>query len=128
MWPASGRGPVIVAGRSTRSLEVIVGIVLVAIAVALIGLNALATAVVTGSTSYDRRQKLLQCVFIWVVPFVGALMAWSLARETNSERFTTDLTNTYSPDDGNLRLGGNSHSADHASGEAGGSEGGGGDA
>ena len=104
------------------------GIVLVAMAVALIGLNALATAVVTGSTSYDRRQKLLQCAFIWVVPFVGVLMAWSLARETKNERFTTDLTNTYSPDDGNLRLGGNSHSADHAGGEAGGSEGGGGDA
>ena len=124
-WAASGRGTVIVVGRSTRSLEVILTIVLIALIVAVAGLNALATAVVARSSLYEPRQKWLQYAFIWVVPILGGLMSWSLAHEPKSRRHTTDLTDSYSPDDGDLRLGGGSHGSGHFGGGEGESSGGG---
>jgi hypothetical protein len=99
-------------------------LVLAALILAVFGLNAVATIVVARSPLYEPRQKLLQYAFIWAIPILGGLMSWSLAREPKVHRHMTDLTNSYSPDDGDLRLGGNSRGFDHLGGE---SESGGGD-
>lgn len=78
--------------------------VMVGVVVVLVVLNLASTAAVGRSASCDLRQKLVQLAFIWLVPFIGAILAWTMAREPLVERHATDLTNTYSPDDGDLRL------------------------
>jgi len=129
-WAASGRGTVVCGGRSTKPLDVIVSVAVMAIIAALVGLNAFATAVVARSSPYEPRQKLLQYGFIWLVPLIGGVLSWSLAREEKARRLTTDLTDSSAPDDGDLRLSDSaridwSHTADHSSaGESGDSGGG----
>ena len=66
--------------------------VLILLTVLLVGLNSAATFILVRSQRYDRRQKLFQGLLVWFVPIVGALMVWSLARDTEATRVTTDLT------------------------------------
>jgi hypothetical protein len=56
------------------------------------GLNAAATFVLVRSGRYDRGQKILQTLLVWLVPIAGALLVWALARDTNASRTTMDLT------------------------------------
>jgi hypothetical protein len=64
---------------------------LAVLSIFVIGLNVAATYVLVHSLRYDRRQKSIQAVLVWLVPIVGALLVWSLARDTNVSRVTTDL-------------------------------------
>lgn len=61
------------------------------LAVLLFGMNSAATYILVRSYRFDRRQKTLQALLIWVVPVVGAFLVWSLARDTKTDRVTTDL-------------------------------------
>lgn len=65
---------------------------LILLTVLLVGLNYAATYVLVRSQRYERRQKLFQALLVWFVPIVGALLVWSLARDTNAGQVTTDLT------------------------------------
>ena len=67
-------------------------VALILLTVLLVGLNSAATYVLVRSQRYQRRQKLFQALLVWFVPIVGALLVWSLARDTNASRLTTDLT------------------------------------
>lgn len=67
-------------------------VALILLTVLVFGLNSAATYILVRSHRYDRRQKTLQALLVWVVPVVGALLVWSLARDTKADRVTTDLT------------------------------------
>ena len=67
-------------------------VALMLLTVLLVGLNSAATYVLVRSQRYDRRQKILQALLVWLIPVIGALLVWSLARDTNANRVTTDLT------------------------------------
>lgn len=59
--------------------------------VLLVAFNSSATYALVRSQRYDGRQKLLQVLLVWFVPIVGALLVWSLVRDTHTDRVTTDL-------------------------------------
>lgn len=65
---------------------------LILLTILLVGLNSAATYSLVRSQCYDRRQKLFQALLVWFVPIVGALLVWSLARDTKVSRITTNLT------------------------------------
>ena len=67
-------------------------VVLILLAVLLVGLNSAATYILVRSQRYERRQKILQALLVWLVPVIGALLIWTLARDTNENRVTTDLS------------------------------------
>lgn len=67
-------------------------VALILLTVLLFGLNSAATNILVRSHRYDRLQKTLQALLVWVVPVVGALQAWLLAKDTKADRVTTDLT------------------------------------
>jgi len=92
----------------------------IAVAALLVTLNVVATVIVGRSPRYELRQKWLQMALIWLVPAVGALLAWSLARDTPSARLTTDLADRLGHGDGG------SHVYDTAISDVGGGDGGGG--
>ena len=87
-------------------------LLIVALIVSIIGPNVFSTIVIMRSDEYELRQKILQFLFIWAVPILGALMSWYLARELVVSRMTTNLTGSYAPDDGHLRQG-NYSEGDH---------------
>ncbi len=64
---------------------------LMLLAILLNGLNIAATYVLVRSQRYDRHQKLFQAALIWLVPVVGSLLVWSLARDKSTSPITTDL-------------------------------------
>lgn len=117
MWAASSRGNRQRGRPHNTSLDVVVTPLVLAIITSVAVLNAFACVAVARSENYERRQKLLQFVVIWLVPLLGALLSFALVREPKTSRFETDMSNPYTPDDGNLRLGTTSH--DHL-GESGG--------
>jgi uncharacterized membrane protein YgcG len=82
-------------------------------------LNAKATLVLSRSPYYGAKQKLFQLVLVWLLPIVGAVLVWSLATDTKSQRFTTDLQDRGGFDDGHMRF-------DDSSFDGGGGDGGGG--
>ncbi len=43
--------------------------------------NAVVTVAVVRSASYERQQKSMQCILIWLVPVAGAALAWYVLRE-----------------------------------------------
>jgi len=92
----------------------------IAVAVLIVTLNLVATVTVGRSPRYEPRQKWLQMALIWVVPAVGAVLAWSLARDTPSARLTTDLTDSIGSGDGGSRA------YDTSTGDVGSGDGGGG--
>lgn len=65
---------------------------LILLLVLLVALNSSATYALVRSQRYARKQKLLQAILVWFVPIVGALLVWTLARDTPTCRLTTDLT------------------------------------
>ena len=99
---------------------------LLVIPVALIVFNVLASIVLFATPRYDKSQKRLQLAIIWLLPAVGAILVWSLARDTASPRTTIDFRNYNGIDDGDIRLDSYS-SSDGSIGDSGGSDGGGGD-
>lgn len=44
-------------------------------------INLIVTAVLIRNTSFTNNQKLLQAVFIWLLPIFGALLIYTFARE-----------------------------------------------
>jgi cyanate permease len=94
--------------------------------IALIGLyvllSAYATLVLAYSDRYELHQKWAQAAMIWALPIVGAILVWSLARDTRASRVTTDLACCRSFDDGDLRL----ENYSPGEGDVGGADGGGG--
>jgi len=80
------------AAPVTSTLGAFMTVALILLTVLVFGLNSAATYILVRSHRYDRRQKTLQALLVWVVPVVGALLVWSLARDTKADRVTTDLT------------------------------------
>lgn len=74
----------------------------VAVVLAVI-LNICATFVLVLSARYDTQQKWWQMGIIWLLPVIGAILVWSLARDATGERVTTDFRNRAGFDDGDLR-------------------------
>jgi hypothetical protein len=94
-----------------------VNIVLLILLAIILSLNVRATWVAVHATCYDKKQKLFQLALVWLVPVLGAILVWSLAAGSSGERITTDLTDRFGNDDGNIRL-------DNYSSEGGGEGGG----
>lgn len=46
--------------------------------------NVVVMRAVIRSDLFDRKQKILQVVFIWLVPVLGATLCWYMAREPKS--------------------------------------------
>jgi hypothetical protein len=84
--------------------------------VALVIGNLVVTVAVIRSISYDKAQKKLQCLFIWFVPIIGALLAWYLLREHKTKRVTTDVSDTERFEDGHINQDAYSESAPAESG------------
>jgi hypothetical protein len=60
------------------------GYVLVAGLIAgLIGMNIAATLKVHASSFYEKKQKSIQYVLIWLVPVLGAILCYGLARQND---------------------------------------------
>jgi hypothetical protein len=89
--------------------------ILVAIILIVISINVIATLAVVRSYRYDRLQKWFQGAVIWLIPVLGGLLAWTLARDTKTERTTLDLRDHGGNDDGHIRL--DSYSSDHGAGD-----------
>ncbi len=73
----------------------IVTIILFAIAFTVVLANATVTYIVLKSTWIERPQKIFQCIFIWVLPAMGAGVAYAISREpkTNaSGTYPTELS------------------------------------
>lgn len=83
-------------------------------------INVKATLVLARSSYYDPKQKLFQLALVWLLPIVGAVLVWSLATDTKTERVTTDLQDRVGNDDGHIRL--DNSSFEGGSGEAGGGD------
>lgn len=77
-------------------LAVLVTIVLV--------LNTCATFVATRSLLYDKKQKCLQYLLIWLLPIFGSLLVWFFAHETKPRKISSSTNNQNRFDDGNDRL------------------------
>ncbi len=109
--------------------------------VLLVALNGYASLVLVRSPYYDARQKLLQLAIIWLIPVIGALLVWALARPdapTKPRRYDIgDIVGSdlggYSFDDSSRDTGGHHHSSGMFDGgfgggfDGGGGDGGGGD-
>ena len=83
-------------------------------------LNVKATLDLARSSYYSPKQKLFQLALVWLIPIVGAVLVWSLAVDSKTERVTTDLKDRGGNDDGHIRL-------ENSSFEGGGGDAGGGD-
>ena len=94
-------------------------ILLVLVALATI-LNVKAMLVLFRSPYYDTKQKIFQLGLVWLVPILGAVLVWSLATDTKTERVTTDLKDRSGNDDGHIRL--DNSSLESGGGDAGGSD------
>jgi len=98
-----------------------INILFVALGAFLIGLNVFATRMLMRSTRYESGQKWAQLFVIWFIPAIGAALVWSLARDPEIERATTDVRDRL----GNGGTYENFTSASDASGSGGGAGGGG---
>jgi hypothetical protein len=81
-----------------------VNIVLLILVAIILVLNVKATWVLVRSSYYDAKQKLFQLALVWLLPVLGAILVWSLATDSSSKRNTTDLSDRFGNDDGNIRL------------------------
>lgn len=78
-------------------------LILLALA-ATIGWNIVATRRVAKSVYYDAPQKRSQFLLIWLLPIVGATLAFSLAREEKGQAFGLDLTEQNEKGEDDIRL------------------------
>ncbi len=93
-------------GRTCRLLLVsgmALALTLIVVAIAII-LNIIAARRVAKSSYYESNQKRAQYWLIWLLPIVGATLAFALAKEEKSERVTTDLTESRVEGDASIRL------------------------
>lgn len=79
----------------------------------ILGLNLKASWALSHSTYYDKKQKLIQYFFVWLLPVLGGVLVWSLAVETSSKRLSTDLSDHFgyganSPSESTGDIGGSS--------------------
>ncbi len=68
-----------------------------------LALNLYATLILLRSRYYDARQKAIQSGIIWLLPFAGAVLVLSLARNEKPARVTTDLSDHYGLGTGDRR-------------------------
>lgn len=87
-------------------------IVLFVLLGALLLLNLGSSWALARSSRYSRRQKQLQFALIWLLPMVGALLVWALAKDRPGDRLTTDLSGCDGNGDGYIRH--DDYSSDHA--------------
>jgi hypothetical protein len=66
--------------------------------------NIVATRRVAVSSYYTQDKKLAQYLIIWLLPVIGATLAYSLTKEEKTERVATDLTTTIEQGDATIRL------------------------
>jgi hypothetical protein len=93
-------------------------VILAAILLIIIGINVIATVAVVRSSRYDKHQKWTQVAVIWFIPVLGGVLAWTLARDTKTERTTLDLRDRGGNDDGHIRL--DNYSSGQGAGDIGG--------
>lgn len=79
-------------------------IVLLILVAIIFALNIKATWVLAHSSYYDKRQKLFQLALVWLFPVLGAILVWSLATDPSNERITSDSSDRFGNDDGNIWL------------------------
>lgn len=86
----------------------------------LLAINIVATIGVAFSRTYETQQKLLQILFIWIIPVIGAVVCWNILREERrswhppkADNGLVDASDSYSAS-GNYGHG-HSHS-DHGNG------------
>lgn len=91
----------------------------------LVAANLVVTSAVARSVSYDKNQRMLQILFVWLAPVIGAFLAWHFLKEYKTERMTTNLSDGYGSDDGVIRN--QDAYTESSSAESGGADGGGGD-
>lgn len=72
--------------------------------VGLIGMNIAATLKVHASSFYERNQKSIQYVLIWLVPVLGAILCYGLARQDSGPRIGKYPEDTSLYDDGNVGI------------------------
>lgn len=68
-------------------------VVFLLLLVLIVLVNVYVTIVVLRSELYERPQKLLQCTFIWLVPLLGAGLAYAIVRqrpEKGAESYPTE--------------------------------------
>jgi len=68
-----------------------INILVTVLAVLAVGLNVFATSKVATSSHYEIGQKWSQVALIWLLPIVGAILAWSLTKDSPPQLHTTDL-------------------------------------
>ena len=51
--------------------------------------NVAMTVLILRSSAYQRRQKLLQLLLIWLVPVLGPVIVWSFLRGIEGQRVAT---------------------------------------
>jgi hypothetical protein len=87
-----------VAGRSTRSLGVILENAIVVSIVTIVVIDLWATATVVRSDMFAPLQKLMQIVLVWLVPLLGAYLVFGIARPPETEKFEIDLATRTGPE------------------------------
>jgi len=85
--------------------------------------NSIVTIGVARSVVYEPTQKLLQLLLIWLVPVVGAAIAWNVLREEAHSAFRRDGGGANPYSDSYPATGNEGHSG-HDSGHHGGGDGG----
>jgi len=69
-------------------------LLLILISITLV-LNLKASWVLSNSTYYDKKQKLIQYFLVWLLPVLGGVLVWSIAVETSRKRLSTDLSDNF---------------------------------
>lgn len=81
------------------------GYVLVAsLIVGLIGMNVAASFKVHASSFYEKNQKSIQHVLIWLVPVLGAILCYGLARQDDGPHTGKYPEDASLYDDGNVGI------------------------
>jgi len=68
----------------------------------LVGMNIAATLKVHASSFYEKKQKSIQYVLIWLVPILGAILCYGLARQNDGPHRGKYSEDTSLYDDGNV--------------------------
>lgn len=94
----------------------------------LLAINTVATIGVAFIRTYETQQKLLQILFIWIIPVIGAVVCWNILREERRSWHPPGTGGGLADASGDYSASGNyGHGHNHGHhGDGGGHDGGGG--
>ena len=78
--------------------------------------NLVVTIGLVRSPAYTGEQKILQCLLVWLIPLVGALLAWSVLREER-QKWRADNPHPDGEDASGLTRDHSGHSHGHSGGD-----------